>query len=394
MRSPLPLLVVVLFSVNAALPAHEPDVIVDAEPPALKAVPVYEDVPASAAPQPQANGKSLEHLLKAAAHLQAAGLTDEAAALMQQVRARVISDDVIARKETELQCLQNEIDQLRTLTGQSQSIIVSLAAVEVHRGKLGGLGGELDRLLGSKRGATKGPAAESALMPASGLLPDDRNPTSILEENPLRNRLFQQLKAEGMLSVLAEPTVLCSDSRPTSFLQGGQFAVKQPIEGGLSAVQWVSFGVQGDCMATVRPANRVRLQINFEISGQDLNLSRTIDGESIPGLTCRRINTEVELSSGQTAVAFRLVKSNPQTALVTPRLSESPAGAPRVNDETEFIVFVTPEIGQSNVSRPAADLTPLALDPDEIRRLLSPAGVPDDVQYFPTSPIPRRGTLR
>jgi hypothetical protein len=65
-----------------------------------------------------------------------------------------------------------------------------------------------------------------------------------------------------------------------------------------------------------------------------------------------------------------------------------------VNDETEFLVFVTPEIEQTNALRPAADLTPLALDPDEIRRLLSPPGVPDDVQYFPASPIPRRGTLR
>src|SRR5438876_1178955 len=61
--------------------------------------------------------QAVDHLLKAAEHLEAAGLSEEAAKLRIDARQRAVRGDVLSRKEAELECLQEEVDRLRALTG-------------------------------------------------------------------------------------------------------------------------------------------------------------------------------------------------------------------------------------------------------------------------------------
>src|SRR5580765_1177746 len=79
---------------------------------------------------------SIEHLLKAAEHLEAAGLADEATKLRSIARHRAIHDSDLSRKEAELECLQEEVDRLRALTGQAPGVVLEFVALEVQRGKL------------------------------------------------------------------------------------------------------------------------------------------------------------------------------------------------------------------------------------------------------------------
>src|SRR5438477_1456237 len=50
--------------------------------------------------------QAVDHLLKAAEHLEAAGLSEEAAKLRIDARQRAVRGDVLSRKEAELECLQ------------------------------------------------------------------------------------------------------------------------------------------------------------------------------------------------------------------------------------------------------------------------------------------------
>src|SRR5947209_5260492 len=81
--------------------------------------------------------QAIDHLLKAAEHLEAAGLTEEAAKIRIDARQRAVRDDVLSRKEAELECLQEEVDRLRALTGYMPTVLVDIVAVEVDRKKLG-----------------------------------------------------------------------------------------------------------------------------------------------------------------------------------------------------------------------------------------------------------------
>src|SRR5436190_7595898 len=60
----------------------------------------------------------VEHLLKAAEHLEAAGFLEESAKFRDDARRRAVRDHILSRKEAELECLQREVDRLRDLTGQ------------------------------------------------------------------------------------------------------------------------------------------------------------------------------------------------------------------------------------------------------------------------------------
>src|SRR5258708_7532456 len=56
--------------------------------------------------------RALEHLVKAAEHLEAAGLTDEAARIRSDLQNRQVRETLLSRKEAELECLQEEVDRL------------------------------------------------------------------------------------------------------------------------------------------------------------------------------------------------------------------------------------------------------------------------------------------
>src|SRR5262245_42899344 len=92
---------------------------------------VFSAEPESAPPVPAAASRgpfespadrvdqTLDHLLKAADHLEAAGFADEAARIRHDARRRQVRDTLLSQKEAELECLQEEVDRLRAETGQT-----------------------------------------------------------------------------------------------------------------------------------------------------------------------------------------------------------------------------------------------------------------------------------
>jgi pilus assembly protein CpaC len=162
---------------------------------------------------------------------------------------------------------------------------------------------------------------------------------------------IEALKQENLLTILAEPNLTTTNGRPANFLDGGQFPIPIPQGLGTVSVQYKSFGVQLEFVPTILSSGRLRMQVCPEVSEKDLSNTVTVQGITVPSLTTRRVNTEVEMNFGETLVIGGLISNRVQASTSKiPFFGELPwigAAFRRVahtESETELIVLVTPEL--------------------------------------------------
>ena len=163
------------------------------------------------------------------------------------------------------------------------------------------------------------------------------------------------LETKGVVQVLAEPNVLASNGKEASFLAGGEFPypVVSGTSGGTAAVsiEFKEYGIRINFIPTITPRGTIRLQVAPEVSALDYSNEVSISGFDVPGITSRRVNTEVELSDGQSFIIGGLLdKSMTETFQKVPFLGDIPIigklfqSESRTKNDTELIVIVTPEI--------------------------------------------------
>jgi pilus assembly protein CpaC len=167
---------------------------------------------------------------------------------------------------------------------------------------------------------------------------------------------IKALEAEGLLEVLAQPDVLAINGKQASFLAGGEYpypVVNGVTGGGTGAVtiQFKEFGVRLNFIPTVTPRNTIHLQVAPEVSALDFTNGVTISGFTVPGLTVRRVKTDVELVEGQSFVIGGLLDNREtQTFNKIPFIGDVPVlgkffqSIDRTKQNSELIVIVTPEI--------------------------------------------------
>ena len=163
------------------------------------------------------------------------------------------------------------------------------------------------------------------------------------------------LVTRGVVQMLAEPNVMASDGKEASFLAGGEFPY--PVVSGTSSgsaavsIQYKEYGVRLNFIPTITPRGTIRLQVAPEVSALDYSNEVEISGFEVPGLTTRRVNTEVELKDGQTFIIGGLIDKNmTETFQKIPFLGDIPIigklfqSQIKNKTDTELIVLVTPEI--------------------------------------------------
>ena len=167
---------------------------------------------------------------------------------------------------------------------------------------------------------------------------------------------LKALEAKGLLEVLAEPNVLAFNGKQASFLAGGEYPypVVQGVTGGGTGavtIQFKEFGIRLNFIPTVTPRNTIHLQVAPEVSALDFANGVTISGFTVPGLTVRRVRTDVELKEGQSfAIGGLLDNRETQTLNKIPFIGDVPVlgklfqSIDRTKQNTELIVIVTPEI--------------------------------------------------
>lgn len=195
-------------------------------------------------------------------------------------------------------------------------------------------GGPVTGALNLSAGSTTPPTA------ALGLVTNDNIFQGFLEA----------MKTEQLLKILAEPNLVATNGRPASFLSGGQFPVPIPQGLGTVSVQFKDFGVQLAFVPVVLGNGRIRLDVQPKVSEQDFTNTITVQGIRVPGLKSREVNTQVEMSFGQTLIIAGLLSNRVQsTAQKVPFLGELPwigAAFRRIShdeSETELLIMVTPE---------------------------------------------------
>ena len=195
------------------------------------------------------------------------------------------------------------------------------------------------------------------------------------------NRVFlRALEQKGLVKFLARPTLTAASGASANFLAGGEFPVPVVTGGGVAGTTAVTiiykpFGVRLDFTPTLNDLDSINLKITPEVSDLDFDNAVTLSGFRIPALRTRRTSTIVDLKPGQGLAVGGLISSQDRKTLSKlPILGDIPIlgalfrSTQFIRNETDLVVFVTPEIVKPLTEIP--DLGPsMRLTPDEDREL-------------------------
>ena len=153
----------------------------------------------------------------------------------------------------------------------------------------------------------------------------------------------------GLVTMLAEPTLTALSGETASFLAGGEFPI--PLASGLggTSIEFKEYGVSLAFTPTVLEGGRISMRVRPEVSELSSEGSIRINGFQIPSLTTRRTETTVELGSGQSFMIGGLMRNGGSNSIErTPGLGNIPilGSLFRSNsfrrNETELVIVVTP----------------------------------------------------
>ena len=163
--------------------------------------------------------------------------------------------------------------------------------------------------------------------------------------------VVEALREEGLLKLLAEPTLIALSGQEASILVGGEFPIPVPQSQGNVSIEYKEFGVILSFTPTVLTENRISLAVKPEVSELDFTAAARFAGYVVPGITMRRASTVVELEDGQSyAIAGLLRETVRDSVAKYPFLGEIPVlgnlfkSRRYQNDETELVIIVTPRL--------------------------------------------------
>jgi pilus assembly protein CpaC len=164
---------------------------------------------------------------------------------------------------------------------------------------------------------------------------------------------IKALQSDNILQILAEPNLVTTNGKEAYFMVGGEFPV--PIlQGGSNSgavtIQFREFGVRLRFLPNVTATNTIKMHLTQEVSSLDTAHGVSINGFSIPALSTRRAETDVELAENQSfVVAGMLDNRETDSFSKLPVIGSIPIlGALfKSKDEnkqrTELVMIVTPE---------------------------------------------------
>jgi pilus assembly protein CpaC len=162
---------------------------------------------------------------------------------------------------------------------------------------------------------------------------------------------FDLLKQNNLGRILAEPNLVTTSGQEASFLAGGEFPVPVPQQFQTITIEWKKFGVGLVFLPTVLDDGKINLKVSPEVSDLDFTTAVTIQGTTVPGLTVRRMSTNVEVKDGQTfAIAGLLNDSHRNIVSKFPVLGDIPILGTLFRSvqfqkrQTELVVLVTPHM--------------------------------------------------
>ena len=122
-------------------------------------------------------------------------------------------------------------------------------------------------------------------------------------------------KQDGLVRILAEPTVMAISGQEGSFLAGGRIFIPVAQDNGKISLEEKEFGVGLRFTPTVLAGGRINLKVAPEVSevsreGVGISAAGFTGGAVLPLITTRRAATTVQLFDGQSYAIGGLIKNN------------------------------------------------------------------------------------
>lgn len=195
--------------------------------------------------------------------------------------------------------------------------------------------------------------------------------TATLELTPAQAELItlRALEKNGMMRLLAEPTLVAVSGESAKFLAGGEIpypsgeTIDTTTLRSTITISYRPVGVSLNFTPVVLSERRISLRISTEVSELDKETAISLTSVRVPGIKTRRTETTVEVPSGASLISAGMIQqSSRQVIDGFPGLKSLPIlGAlfrsrEYERQETELMIMVTPYIAKpvepDQVTRP------------------------------------------
>lgn len=183
--------------------------------------------------------------------------------------------------------------------------------------------------------------------------------------------VIDALQARNLLKVLAEPNLTAISGETADFLAGGEIPV--PVASGNGdnqqvTIQWKDYGVGLKFTPVILDQDNLNIKVYSEVSELSEFGGTKLGGFSIPSITTRRVETTVQLRTGQSfAIAGlyndQVARSIDQVPFLgnIPIIGELFRSRSFRKSNTELVIIVTPYIAKpvdamSDIDMPAGAL--------------------------------------
>ncbi|MFB9871742.1 type II and III secretion system protein family protein [Acetobacter farinalis] len=154
---------------------------------------------------------------------------------------------------------------------------------------------------------------------------------------------------EHLVTLLAEPNLTAISGSTATFLAGGEFPIPVPQALGVMSIQYMQYGVSLAFTPTVLGSGLIHLKVRPTVSALSGSGSYQLNNLSVPALTTRRAETEVELASGESfAIAGLLRNDADNNVQKFPILGDIPVlgqlfrSSRFQRDQSELVIIITP----------------------------------------------------
>jgi pilus assembly protein CpaC len=260
------------------------------------------------------------------------------------------------------------VNSMRVAAPHERQVLLEVKFAEVDRTKLQqfginlfstGAANTIGTISTQQFGPIQGPAiagtiGQTAVGTTTSLtLPDTLN-LFLFRPDINLGATIKALQQKSVLEILAEPNLLALNGQKASFLAGGEFPFPV-VQGGTNigaiSIQFRPFGVRLDFTGFVASDSVIRLHVVPEVSTLDFTNALTISGFTVPALSTRKAETEIELKDGQSFGIAGLLDNRVQAQLnKIPGIGDIPVlgqlfRSRSVNrSNAELMVLVTPHV--------------------------------------------------
>lgn len=260
--------------------------------------------------------------------------------------------------------------------GAGQQVMLRIRVGEVQRGTIKQLGVGFDAIKGSGDIPFQ-IFSNTGISTTAGALNTATNGTagaSVSYANSSgTNKIsaaIDALEKDSLIKILAEPNLVALSGEQAEFLAGGEVPIPIAQQNNTITVDYKTFGVSVKFTPVVLNQNRIRIQVQPEVSerndGKGVNIG---SGVTVPAFDVRRASTTIELAPGESFMIAGLMQDTLRSDIKQmPGISEIPIlsslfrNTSYEREETEMILAVTPYIvdplKSSDVRLPTDDFRP------------------------------------